>query len=44
VPDEEKYEVFLRAQKNVGETKPHKGRTPDCGFSNPVAAQRAAER
>jgi len=43
VPDEEKYEVFLRAQKNVGERKPHKG-VADCGFSNPGAAQRAAER
>jgi len=27
VPDEEKYEVFLRTQKNVVEAKPHKGRS-----------------
>jgi len=25
---------------NVGERKPHKGRKPDCGFSNPEPPNR----
>ena len=40
VPDEEKCEAFLRAQKNVAELNPTKGvparkRTPDWGFVEP---------
>jgi hypothetical protein len=34
----------LTPAPNVAERKPHKGRKPDCGFSEPGAAEQAAER
>jgi hypothetical protein len=33
VPDKEKCEAFLRAQKNVLEQNRTKGEAPDCGFA-----------
>jgi len=43
VPDEEKYEVFLRAQKNVVEEIATKGVSPTGNFWNP-SRRKAAQR
>jgi hypothetical protein len=41
VPDKEKCEAFLPAQKNVAETKPHKGRSPTAVLWTPNRPNRA---
>jgi len=40
VPDEEKYEVFLRAQKNVVEEISIKAQSADWQFLEPITAER----